>query len=145
LKDDRLNLLRTAGLLHDIGKIAIDYAIIDKAGALTDEEYLEVKKHPEIGYRILKSSIEYEDIAKTVLYHHERIDGSGYPKGIREDEIPLESKIISIADAYDAMVSLRPYKKRKITKEEAIEELIRCSDTQFDGEIVKVFIEKVIK
>ncbi len=145
LKDDRLSLLKTAGLLHDIGKIAIDYSIIEKAGALTEEEYLEVKKHPEIGYRILKSSIEYEDIAKTVLYHHEKIDGSGYPKGLEGNKIPLESKIISIADAYDAMVSLRPYKKRNNTKEEAIKELERCSNTQFDLDIVKVFVEIVIK
>ncbi|WP_422484594.1 PAS domain S-box protein [Gudongella sp. DL1XJH-153] len=145
LKDDRLNLLKTAGLLHDIGKIAIDYSIIEKPGALTEEEYLEVKKHPEIGYRILKSSIEYEDIAKTVLYHHEKIDGSGYPKGIKEREIPLESKIISIVDAYDAMISSRPYKIRQKTKEEAIRELERCSNTQFDLDLVKVFIEKVIK
>ena len=144
LQDDRLNLLRTAGLLHDIGKIAIDYSIIEKAGALTEEEYTEIKKHPEIGYRILKSSIEYEDIAKTVLYHHEKIDGSGYPKGIKENEIPLESRIISITDAYDAMVSSRPYKKSKFTKDEAITELKRCSGTQFDSEIVKIFIEEVL-
>lgn len=144
MKGDKLDMLKTAGLLHDIGKIAIDYSIIEKNGKLTEREYEEVKKHPEIGYRILKTSMDYEDIAKIVLYHHEKIDGSGYPKGIKDNKIPLESKIISIADAYDAMISLRPYKKNKITKEEAIEELIRCSNTQFDLDIVKVFVEKVI-
>ncbi len=144
MKGDKLDMLKTAGLLHDIGKIAIDYSIIEKNGKLTEKEYEEVKKHPEIGYRILKTSMDYEDIAKIVLYHHEKIDGSGYPKKIKGNKIPLESKIISIVDAYDAMTSLRPYKKSKTTKEEAIKELIRCSNTQFDLDIVKVFVEKVI-
>jgi diguanylate cyclase (GGDEF)-like protein/PAS domain S-box-containing protein/putative nucleotidyltransferase with HDIG domain len=145
IKGDKLNMLKTAGLLHDIGKIAIDYSIIEKDGKLTKEEYDEVKKHPEIGYRILKTSMEYEDIAKLVLYHHEKIDGTGYPMGIKENEIPLESRIISIVDAYDAMISSRPYKKRTFTKEEAIIELKRCSNTQFDADIVEVFINEVIQ
>jgi diguanylate cyclase (GGDEF)-like protein/PAS domain S-box-containing protein/putative nucleotidyltransferase with HDIG domain len=144
VKGDRLNMLKTAGLLHDIGKIAIDYSIIEKAGKLTELEYDEVKKHPEIGFRILKTSIEYEDMAKLVLYHHERLDGTGYPKGIKENEIPLESRIISIVDAYDAMISSRPYKKREMTKEEAIKELRKCSNTQFDADIVEVFVKEVI-
>lgn len=143
LKEDRLNLLKTAGLLHDIGKIAIDYSIIEKTGKLTETEYLEVKKHTEIGYRILKTSIEYEDIAKIVLYHHEKIDGEGYPEGIKGNEIPLESRIISIADAYDAMTSVRPY-KFKIKKEDAIKELLKSSNTQFDQSLVKIFIDKVL-
>jgi len=144
MKGDRLNMLKTAGLLHDIGKIAIDYSIIEKPGRLTDEEYEEIKKHPEIGYRILKTSIDYEDIAKLVLFHHEKIDGHGYPRGIKESEIPLESKIISIADAYDAMISLRPY-KRRMTKEEAVNELKKYSGTQFDSNLVEIFTKKVLK
>jgi len=143
MKGDRLEMLKTAGLLHDIGKIAIDYSIIEKAGKLTENEYEEIKKHPEIGYRILKTSIEYEDISKIVLYHHEKVDGSGYPEGIKEYKIPLESKIICIVDAYDAMVSSRPY-KRKMTKEEAIDELKKYSNTQFDLELVEVFTNKVL-
>src|SRR6056297_3578978 len=144
MKDDRLNMLKTAGLLHDIGKIGIDYSIIEKPGRLTEEEYKEIKKHPEIGYRILKTSIEYEDISKLVLYHHEKIDGSGYPKGIKDSEIPLESKIISIVDAFDAMISSRPYKTKMVIKEAAAE-LKRCSGTQFDPTLVEVFTSKVIR
>jgi HD-GYP domain-containing protein (c-di-GMP phosphodiesterase class II) len=83
-------------------------------------------------------------MAKLVLYHHERLDGTGYPKGIKENEIPLESRIISIVDAYDAMISSRPYKKREMTKEEAIKELRKCSNTQFDADIVEVFVKEVI-
>lgn len=145
LKGDRLNMLSTAGLLHDIGKIAIDYSIIEKNEKLTEDEYDEVKKHPEIGYRILKNSIEYEDMAKLILYHHERIDGEGYPKGIKADEIPLESKIISIVDAYDAMISSRPYKNRELKTEEAIKELRKYSGTQFDSAIVQIFINEVVQ
>ena len=144
IKGDRLNMLKTAGLLHDIGKIGIDYSIIEKPGRLTQEEYGEIKKHPEIGYRILKTSIEYEDIAKIVLHHHEKIDGSGYPKGIRGSEIPLESKIISIVDAFDAMISSRPYKKNIVVKE-AVDELKKCSGTQFDSDLVEVFTSKVLR
>ena len=145
MKGDKLNMLSTAGLLHDIGKIAIDYSIIDKSEKLTSEEYGEVKKHPEIGYRILKNSVEYEDMARLILYHHERVDGNGYPKGVKGDEIPMESKIISIVDAYDAMISTRPYKTKILTKEEAIHELRKCSNAQFDSAIVEVFINEVIQ
>jgi len=144
MKGDRLNMLKTAGLLHDIGKIGIDYSIIEKTGRLTEEEYEEIKKHPEIGYRILKTSIEYEGIAKLVLFHHEKLDGTGYPKGIKGEEIPLESKIISIVDAFDAMISARPYKTKMIIKD-AVDELKRCSGSQFDPVLVEVFANKVIK
>jgi len=144
MKGDRLNMLKTAGLLHDIGKIGIDYSIIEKTGRLTEEEYEEIKKHPEIGYRILKTSIEYEGIAKLVLFHHEKLDGTGYPKGIKGEEIPLESKIISIVDAFDAMISARPYKTKMIIKD-AVGELKRCSGSQFDPVLVEVFANKVIK
>jgi diguanylate cyclase (GGDEF)-like protein/PAS domain S-box-containing protein/putative nucleotidyltransferase with HDIG domain len=144
LKGDKLRILKTAGLLHDIGKIGIDYSIIEKPGNLTEEEYQEVKKHPEIGYRILKTSIEYDNIAKIVLYHHEKLDGSGYPKGLKGDFIPLESRIISIVDSFDAMVASRPYKK-SITIREAVDELKRCSGTQFDSVLVEAFIKDVVK
>lgn len=144
-KNVNLSMLKTVGLLHDIGKIAIDYSIIDKESSLTDEEYNEIKKHPEIGYRLLKGSLEYEDMARIVLYHHERIDGKGYPEGMRGDKIPVESKIITIVDAYDAMISKRSYRKNPLTKKEAVEELRRCSGTQFDKELVEVFVEKVLK
>jgi diguanylate cyclase (GGDEF)-like protein/putative nucleotidyltransferase with HDIG domain len=94
--------IKTAGLLHDIGKIAIDYSILDKNGTLTPKEYAEIKKHSEIGYRILKQSSEFGEIADIILSHHERIDGKGYPRGIMGNEIRIESKILAICDAFDA-------------------------------------------
>ncbi len=143
LGQEKINLLKISGLLHDIGKIAIDYSIINKRGKLTKEEFNEIKKHPEIGYRILNSVPEYSDISQIVLNHHENIDGSGYPQKLKELNIPLESRIIKIADAYDAMISERPYKK-KMKKCEAVDELVKYSGKQFDEKIVNIFINKVL-
>jgi diguanylate cyclase (GGDEF)-like protein len=140
LSKDRINLLSVAGILHDIGKIAIDDQILDKPGKLTDEEYQMIKKHPEIGYRILSASPQYLELSKDILHHHERYDGKGYPQGLKGENIPLNSRIISVADAYDAMIYSRPYRS-SLTKEEAIKELKRCSGSQFDSEIVEKFIE----
>ncbi len=137
---DELNLLAT---LHDIGKIAIADSIILKPGKLNDKEWELVKKHPEIGYRISQSSLQLAPIARAILSHHENWDGSGYPNGLRKNEIPLISRIISIVDAYDAMTNDRPYKKA-VSEEEALEELRRCSGTQFDPNLVKVFIDRVL-
>lgn len=133
----------SAGRLHDIGKIAVPKTILEKPGKLTLEEYEIIKRHTEVSYQILKSVDEYAIIAEDVLYHHERIDGKGYPEGIKGQDIPLNSKIIAVVDSYDAMVGNRTYQKRK-TKFEAIEELRRCSGTQFDPYIVDVFINKVL-
>lgn len=147
LPQQYVQLVKTAGLLHDIGKIIIPDSIIRKEGPLTESEYEVVKKHPEIGYRILNSTDDMKEIAKIVLSHHEWYDGKGYPRGISEDEIPLLSRIITVADAFDAMTSLRTYRER-ITNEQALEELIRCSGTQFDPNIVKVFedhFEEIVK
>lgn len=133
----------SAGRLHDIGKIAVPKTILEKPGKLTLEEYEIIKRHTEVSYQILKSVDEYAIIAEDVLYHHERIDGKGYPEGIKGQDIPLNSKIIAVVDSYDAMVGNRTYQKRK-TKFEAIEELRRCSGTQFDPYIVDVFINKIL-
>jgi HD-GYP domain-containing protein (c-di-GMP phosphodiesterase class II) len=103
-----LELLAT---LHDIGKISIDQKILKKPGPLNDTELLEMKKHPEVGYRITNASPELRHIAKYILYHHERWDGTGYPYRLRGEKIPLHSRIISVVDAYDAMTRGRPYKK----------------------------------
>ena len=126
--------------LHDIGKITISEEILSKPGKLTVEEYSKIKGHAESGYKIVKNIVESDTIAYGVLHHHERVDGKGYPFGLKGYEIPLFAKIISIVDAYDVMISGRKY-CTAITKEKAIIEIIACSGTQFDKKIADVFIE----
>lgn len=136
--------LKTAGLLHDIGKVGIDENLLNKDGSLSKTEWEDMERHPEIGYHILSSVNEFAAIAEYVLCHHERVDGKGYPRNLNEKDIPLQSKIISIADAYDAMTSERTY-KRVLTKEEAIEEIKKNIGVQFDEEIATVFVEIVLR
>lgn len=143
MTEDQINLLETIGLLHDIGKIAISNRILEKSGPLTAEEWREMKRHPEIGYRILSTINEIAQIAEYVLYHHERYDGTGYPRGLSGENIPLFSRIITIVDAYDAMTSDRPYRK-KLTEEEAINQLVQNAGKQFDTDLAKLFVEKVL-
>lgn len=143
LSEGEINELETVGLLHDIGKIAIEESILNKLNKLTDEEWAEIKRHSEIGYRILSSVNEMAEMAEYVLTHHERFDGNGYPKGLKGKEIPLQARIIAIADAYDAMTSKRSYRDT-LTKEAAVEELKNNAGTQFDPELVKIFIEQVV-
>ena len=130
--------VKTAGLLHDIGKIIIPVTILKKVGPLTKEEYDYMKTHSEIGFRILNSTAEMREISDIVLNHHERWDGKGYPRGIQANKIPLESRIIAIADAYDAMTSERTYREI-MSKEETLKEILDNAGTQFDPELVKVF------
>jgi HD-GYP domain-containing protein (c-di-GMP phosphodiesterase class II) len=111
---------------------------------LTEAEYEEMKRHPQIGYRILSSTNEMSDLAFYTLCHHERWDGKGYPKGIKGVEIPMVSRIIAVADAYDAMTSERPYREPQ-SVQSAVSELQKFSGTQFDPDVVDVFVEKVIK
>ena len=139
-----LNELKTVGLLHDIGKIAIDENLLNKPGRLTPEEWSEMKRHPEIGYRILSSVNDMAEMAELVLAHHERWDGKGYPKGLKGKEIPLQSRIIMVADAYDAMTSERAYRK-PLDEETIVKELKENSGKQFDPEIVMIFIDKVMR
>lgn len=139
MKTTDINLLKVISNLHDIGKIAIDSSILNKPSALNKEEWESIKKHPEIGYRILATSPEYAEIAYDILSHHERFDGKGYPRGLKGEDIPYRARIIAVADAYDAMTSLRTYKK-KMTMEDAIDELVRNSGSQFDPGIVSAFI-----
>ncbi|MDI6453800.1 HD-GYP domain-containing protein, partial [Peloplasma aerotolerans] len=139
MNSDDINKLKAISHLHDIGKISIDEGILNKPDKLTDEEWEKIKKHPEIGARIISSSSEYVVIADDILAHHERFDGKGYPKGISGKNIPLRARIISIVDSYDAIISDRPYRKA-MTHQEAIDEIIKCSGTQFDPELVEVFI-----
>ena len=120
LSKANVNDIRTMGMLHDIGKIVIDLHILDKPSKLTNEEREIIQQHPLSGSRMLSSSHEYKRLAVGVLHHHERIDGKGYPNGIYGDQIPIESKIIAVADAFDAMTAKRPYRLNPLTKEEMI-------------------------
>jgi diguanylate cyclase (GGDEF)-like protein/PAS domain S-box-containing protein len=143
LPEYEIEELKSVGLLHDIGKIAIDENVLNKLGKLTDDEWKEIKRHPEIGYRILNTVNEMSDMANYLLYHHERWDGKGYPKGLKGEEIPFVSRIITIADAYDAMTSERNYRSA-LPNEVALEELQKNAGIQFDPKLVSVFIEKVL-
>lgn len=143
LDKDAVNQMKIAGLIHDIGKIGIDEKILNKPGRLTIQEKRDIEKHPEIGWRLLSSTNEFSELGQFVLNHHEKWDGSGYPNGLKGEAIQLEARIISVADAYDAMTSDRSYRKG-LSKEEAIKELTRCSGTQFDPNIVNVFVYQVV-
>lgn len=139
-----LKKVKLAGLLHDIGKISIDEAILNKPGRLNKKEWESIIKHPEHGFKILSSSLDTLEIAKVVLAHHERWDGMGYPKGIMMEEIPIMARIIAIADTYDAMTSRRSYKEA-ISEAEAIDEIGRCSGSQFDPTVAEAFFRYIHK
>lgn len=135
--------MKLLGLMHDIGKIAISESILNKEGKLTDKEWQEMKRHPEIGYRILFSVEDMAGLAGYVLAHHERFDGKGYPKGLKGFEIPLQSRIVAIADAFDAMTAERTYRK-SVTPEDAAKELKKHAGTQFDPALARTFVEKFL-
>ena len=139
LPDNTLAELSLLSTLHDIGKVAIPEEILLKQGKLSKSEWRLIKKHPEIGSNIARSSPHLAHIANAILSHHERWDGSGYPQGLKGDEIPITSRILALVDAYDAMISGRPYKS-KMNKEEVIEEIKRCSGNQFDPDMVEKFL-----
>ncbi|WP_017380498.1 HD-GYP domain-containing protein [Paenisporosarcina sp. TG-14] len=143
LSEYKIKELKTVGLLHDIGKIAIDELILNKPGKLTDGEWKEIKRHSEIGHRILSTLNDMPNMADYVLYHHERWDGKGYPRGLKGKEIPFESRIIAIVEAYDAMTSERTYSST-LSTEAAIEELQLHAGILFDPELVSLFIEKAL-
>jgi HD-GYP domain-containing protein (c-di-GMP phosphodiesterase class II) len=134
LDTETIDNLRLAGLLHDVGKIGLPDAILKKPGALTDEEYEIVKKHPEFGFALLQD-LGIEPIDDWVRHHHERWDGRGYPDGLEGDDIPLGARIILVADAFEAMTADRPYRKAQ-GDQFALDELRRHAGTQFDAEVV---------
>lgn len=143
LKKDELWELELLGRMHDIGKIGIQDKILNKMKRLSEKDWLEIRRHPEIGYQILKSADEYIYIAESVLSHHERADGEGYPRNLRLDDIPLHARILAVAEAYDVMIHGGLY-KRAFEEKDAVEELIVNSGTQFDGEIVRIFVDRVL-
>jgi putative nucleotidyltransferase with HDIG domain len=134
LDAERVARIRIAGLLHDVGKIGISDAILQKPAALTAEEAAIMRTHPDLGAHIVSAAELYEE-AGWILHHHERLDGRGYPDGLHGDDVPLESRIIMVADAFEAMTSDRPYRPRRPVSE-AIEELGRHSGTQFDPDCI---------
>lgn len=143
LSEPQLNELALLSALHDIGKIGIPDNVLMKPSPLSEQEWQVMMQHPEIGCRIIGSSPELLPIADAILSHHERWDGTGYPRGLVGTQIPLISRILSIVDAYDAMTHTRPYKKA-LTPEQAIEEIRQGAGTQFDPRLVATFIETLI-
>jgi len=139
LPDDLLEEIETTGLLHDIGKIAIPEKILLKPGKLTTEEYEVIKTHPELGERLVNGIEKLRIISNWLKSHHERYDGRGYPDGLVGEAIPISSRIIAIADTYDAMTSNRSY-RGALSHEEAIAEIKKCSGTQFDPNLAELFI-----
>ena len=131
--------IKLAARLHDIGKISIPDGILNKPAPLTEEEYAEIKKHAALGAGILSNIESLKEVSKIIRHHHEWYNGEGYPDGLTGEEIPLGSRIISVADAYQAMTSDRPYRKA-FSKEKAIAELERGAGSQFDPKIVRIFI-----
>jgi diguanylate cyclase (GGDEF)-like protein/PAS domain S-box-containing protein len=140
LAENELDRLAVLSNLHDIGKVGIPQDILKKTGPLSAEEWEIVKKHPEIGFRIVQSSPEFPSIAEEILAHRERWDGKGYPKGLKGEEIPLLSRILAVVDAFDVMTSSCSY-KNTVSHTDALEEIKSCAGTQFDPEIVSYFLE----
>jgi diguanylate cyclase (GGDEF)-like protein/PAS domain S-box-containing protein len=144
LSADEIRELELAGMMHDIGKITIPDSILHKPDVLAPHEWEVMKRHTVNGYQILRSADKYSRLAEYALTHHERWDGKGYPNGLKEEEIPLFSRIISVCDSYEAMTSDRVY-RCALSVEEAREELLRCAGTQFDPRIVDVFVNEVLR
>ncbi|HAJ95841.1 MAG TPA: diguanylate cyclase, partial [Actinobacteria bacterium] len=140
LPQNKLDELVLLSALHDIGKVAVPDKILLKKGKLNRDEWKVIKRHPEIGYNIAKATPQIAIVADDILAHHEWWDGSGYPQGLKGNEIPINSCITSIVDAYDVMVAGRPYRE-PIPAEDAKKELIRCTGTQFSPLLVDRFVK----
>ena len=137
---ERLALLRVGGPLHDVGKLGVSDEVLAKPGRLDDDELEQIREHPKLGARILLRVAAFRAAIPYVLYHHERWDGNGYPTGRAGEQIPLEARVLAVADAFDAMTSDRPY-RRPLDHQAAVAEVARCSGTQFDPEVVRIFLE----
>lgn len=139
LSENKVEIIRTAAILHDIGKIGIKDMILNKPGRLTDEEFDEIRKHPSIGADIIKDVNYLKKVERAVRYHHERYDGRGYPEGLKGEEIPLEAAILSVADVYDAITSNRPYREA-LSMEYALSEIKKFAGTQFHPDLAEAFV-----
>jgi putative nucleotidyltransferase with HDIG domain len=140
LKEDQVRAVRQAAILHDVGKIGIAEDVLAKSETLTDREWQTMMRHPEVGHEILNEVQSLKGVADVVYSHHERFDGQGYPRGLKGDDIPIASRIYAVVDAYAAMTSERPYRK-KLDHEMAVREIVRNSLTQFDPQVVEAFLE----
>ena len=138
--EERLDLLKLGGPLHDVGKLGVSEEVLAKPGRLDEQELAQIREHPKLGARILLRVTALRGALPYVLYHHERWDGGGYPTGRAAEQIPLEARVLAVADAFDAMTSDRPY-SRALDLDEALAEVARCAGTQFDPAIVRVFLE----
>jgi diguanylate cyclase (GGDEF)-like protein/PAS domain S-box-containing protein len=139
---EKVNMITLAGLMHDIGKVAVSVQILENPSNLNDEEWLEVKKHSEIGHKVVGSAQEMAEIGAAILAHHERLDGNGYPFGSKLQDIPVAARIICIADSFDTMTNPSTYHKR-MTIQEAVEEIRKNEKAQFDPEIAEIFIKQL--
>lgn len=142
LRAEALSELALLSALHDIGKIGIDQNVLQKPGPLNEAEWVEMHRHPEIGYRIAQNIPELANVSEAILCHHEKWDGTGYPRGLAGDEIPVSCRILAVADAYDAMVNDRVY-RRALTQADALAEIRRNAGTQFDPRIVSLFLAEL--
>ena len=138
LPQEDLDVVVMAASLHDIGKIGVPDRVLLKEGKLDDEEFEWIRKHPEWGWAAIRSVNDFRDASLLMLHHHERWDGSGYPGNLRGTDIPLGSRIITVADSFDALTTNRPYRTARTT-EFAVNEIVRCAGTQFDEEVVRAF------
>lgn len=138
LPDDQTETIVFAASLHDIGKIGVPDHVLLKPGKLTDQEFEWIRKHPEWGWMAVRNVNGFQEAALLILHHHERLDGDGYPGRLTGTEIPLGSRIIAVADSYDALTTDRPYRSAR-TQDEAVAELVRHQDSQFDRQVVRAF------
>jgi HD-GYP domain-containing protein (c-di-GMP phosphodiesterase class II) len=139
-RGSRLEALQLGGSLHDVGKISVDASVLCKPGPLSEQELEQIRRHPVTGARLVESFEDFVPALPYVLHHHERWDGGGYPHGLSGSRIPLEARLLGVADAFDAMTSTRAYRPA-LSVEEALVELERCAGTQFDPELAQTFVD----
>lgn len=141
LPGDDINLAYLIGIVHDIGKVGVPSHILNKAGRLSAEEFAVIKQHPDIGAGLLAKMDGLEKVAEVVRHHHERYDGTGYGQGLAGEEIPFLSRMLSLCDAFDAMISSRCYRRKPLSVSNALEEIVNCAGTQFDPELCQSFAD----